>query len=157
MQLNCQALINFPSLNLDLKKGVFLGNYLTKNSKIQSRFYTSKALVFNNKESPTFWWGFLQLTTYETQFSPNFWPLALSPSPSAGRTDEVVMRPQAPVFKFFLPFLLFWQVPDPTHPLQELRQARFPPPVRQAEPGCYRLHRAHRSRDNGGFLSPAPG
>lgn len=150
-------IIEILTLNLDLKKGAFLGNYLTKNSKTQCRKQRLYLLIINNKESPTFWRGFLQLTTYETQFSPNFWPLALSPSPSAGRTDEVVMRPQAPVFKFFLPFLLFWPVRDPTHPLQELRQARFPPPVRQAEPGCYRLHRAHRSRDNGGFLSPAPG
>ncbi len=69
MQLNCQVLINFPSLNLDLKKGVFLANYLTKNSKIQSRFYYPNTLIINNKESPTFWWGSLQLTTYETQSS----------------------------------------------------------------------------------------
>lgn len=60
-------IIEIFTLNLDLKKGVFLGNYLTKNSKTQNRKQRFYLLIINHKESPTFWWGSLQLTTYKRQ------------------------------------------------------------------------------------------
>lgn len=42
-----------------------MGNYLPKNSKTQYRKQTRHLLIIVNKESPTFRWGSLQLTTYE--------------------------------------------------------------------------------------------
>lgn len=44
-----------------------MGNYLPKNSKTQYRKQTRYLLIIVNKESPTFWWGSLQLTTYKIQ------------------------------------------------------------------------------------------
>lgn len=62
MQLYCQSLLNFSSLNLDLKN-VFLGNYLTKNSKTQNKLRVSHLLIIDNKETAGVTLPSLQLTT----------------------------------------------------------------------------------------------
>lgn len=63
MQLYCQVLLNFSSLNLDLKKWAFLDNYLTKNSKTQNRLRVSHLLIIDNKETAGVTLPSLQLTT----------------------------------------------------------------------------------------------
>lgn len=94
-------IIEIFSLNLDLKKWAFSGNYLTKNSKTQNRLHATNVLIFNHKESPTYWWGFLQLTTYETQSSLWCGAAALSPSPCPERTDMVLTPESGDMFKIF--------------------------------------------------------
>ena len=47
-----------------------MDNYLPKNSKTQYRKQTRHLLIIVNKESPTFRWGSLQLTTYEIFITP---------------------------------------------------------------------------------------
>lgn len=63
MRLYCRALLNFSSLNLDLKKMGFFGNYLTKNSKTQNKLRASHLLIIDNKETAGVTLPSLQLTT----------------------------------------------------------------------------------------------
>ena len=78
-----------------------MGNYLPKNNKTQYRKQKRHLLIIVNKESPTFRWGSLQLTTYETQSSLWYGAAALSPSPSPERTDMVLTPRSGDLFKIF--------------------------------------------------------
>ena len=83
------------------EKRIVMDNYLPKNSKTQYRKQTRHLLIIVNKESPTFRWGSLQLTTYETQSSLWCGAAVLSPSPCPERTDMVLTPRSGDLFKIF--------------------------------------------------------